>query len=345
MERIDMFDYLEYIKAFVELWNNNSNDIEAFTSGSTGLPKRILLPRQLVYESAWRSILHFGLSKDSVIHLILSPEYIAGKMAIIRALEVGCKLTYEPPSSTPLSLTSTPNSITLLSAVGAQLEGMTMLKQAKRLPAIKHLLLGGAPLTNDMRKAAVDLAENVWESYGMTETASHIALRQIDKTAPTSRIAFKPLKGISVSTDKRGCLVIDMPTVGRLVTNDLAELTGSGDFFILGRIDNVIISGGLKVIPEKAEELLSQYLPEQIAFYVSSRPHAKWGEEVVLMIENNDIEHSKEISPSQYLTSEGSFEELCRSIMPPHYRPKAVIETPYFERTSSGKLIRRKVKD
>lgn len=330
----------EQIKSFIQSWNNNISEIEAHTSGSTGAPKKILLPRRLLIESARRSISHFGLNSNSVIHLILSPEYIAGKMAIVRALEAGCKLTWEDPSSAPLSSGNVPQRISLLSAVGAQIESLVSLKRNGNLPKIEHLLLGGSPLTKEMRQMSMQLADNVWESYGMTETASHIALRPItcDETP------FMPLGGISISSDERGCLIINMPTAGKLVTNDLVEIDRStGGFYILGRVDNVIISGGLKVVPEIVEQQLSPYMPEGSVFYITSRPHSKWGEEVILIKENSNERQIQELPLNYIETPQGPLAEICKKILPPQSRPQAIIEVPHIQRTATGKIRRQRI--
>lgn len=336
-----MEPYEAEIQRFIDCWTGDSCDIEAHTSGSTGVPKRVMLPRRLVKESAWRSIRHFGLDKDSVIHLILSPAYIAGKMAIVRALEAGCTLTAEAPSAHTMQSPRTPSHITLLSAVGAQLDGMCELKARGRLPHIRHLLLGGAPLTPAMRSAACTLAQEVWESYGMTETASHIALRRVLDTDPYGTSPFMPLDGICTGTDSRGCLVISMPTVGTIVTNDLVEMRADGGFKVLGRADNVIISGGLKVIPEKVEQALAPLFTRN-DFYVSSRPHPKWGEELVVVVEHAGAMGVEYIDSKRYFIGGCSLYALCRDMLAPCERPKGVIILPEFRRTDSGKLIRQR---
>lgn len=330
--------YRQLSREFIELWQSGVNEIEAYTSGSTGTPKRIMLPRRLMEESAMRSIRHFGLDETSTVHLALSPEYIAGKMCIVRALTAGCKLTFEEPSSYPLTAADTPSVITLLSAVGAQIPAMAHLAQTGNLPHIEHLLLGGAPLTADMRQAAGSLADNVWESYGMTETASHIALRRVSNEPEP----FRPLPGITVGSDSRGCLTIDMPTAGLIITNDIVELHDDNRFFILGRADNVLISGGLKVMPETVEQRLSSYLPGQ-TFYITSQPHPKWGEQIVLIIENPQAAAETCVDSKEYILGQESLYELSHRLLKPHERPARVFVTRNIPRTSSGKIIRQKL--
>lgn len=341
----DNCNYLSEAKRFIKAWKEDIPEFEAYTSGSTGAPKRIMLPRRLMEESALRSIRHFSLDANSTLHLCLSPAYIAGKMCIVRALMSGARLTMEEPSSSPLTSQTTPHEITLLSVVGAQIEALYSLKQEGRLPVIKHLLLGGSPLTPEMRDKTVTLAEQVWESYGMTETASHIALRRVNTTLEP----FYPLPDIKLTTDSRGCLVIDMPTAGHIVTNDIADILPDGRFHILGRADNVIISGGLKVIPERVESVLAHYINQP--FYISSIPHPKWGEQVVMICESTHelSQHSCRanqtciIDASEYGVSRGlSLKELTRKLLQPHERPARVIIVPEFQRTASHKLIRIK---
>lgn len=330
------------IREFIELWRSGQGDIEAHTSGSTGTPKRILLPRRLVRESAWRSIRHFGLDSKSVVHLMLSPSYIAGKMAIVRALEAGCRLTWEPPSSRPLTSPGTPSRITLLSAVGAQLRGMEALARSGTLPRIRHLLLGGAPLRTDMRLAAIGLAEHVWESYGMTETASHIALRPVLPDDPYGLVPFTPLDGVETETDERSCLVITVPGAGRLVTNDIVKMHHNGGFTVTGRADNVIITGGLKVMPEQVEQALAP-LMKDMEFYVTSRSHPKWGEEVILVTEDRGLTgEAVYTDASDYPLGATTLALAARDRLEPCQRPRGVMTLPALPRTESGKVIRRK---
>lgn len=329
------------IEEFIALWRSDAPNIEAHTSGSTGTPKRIMLPRRLVKESAWRSIRHFGLTRESVVHLMLSPSYIAGKMAIVRALEAECHLTREVPSSTPLSGPDTPRHITLLSAVGAQVAGMESLRQAGELPRIRHLLLGGAPLNPAMRVTATGLAEFVWESYGMTETASHIALRRVLASDPEGETPFTPLEDIRIGTDTRGCLQIEIPGFERLITNDLARILPDGTFTLLGRADNVIITGGVKVMPEEIERILSPLFQGR-SFYVTSRPHSKWGEELLIAVEDKSVAHPVWLSPDTYFPDALPMSRHLERI-PEHYkRPKAILLLPALERTSNGKIKRLK---
>ena len=314
--------FLSDIQRVIKEWKDPSLEfIEAHTSGSTGKPKLIRLPKELLRRSAERSVNHFGIDSRTRLHLALSPAYIAGKMMIIRALEAQCKLTWEEPSASPLESGETTDPIQLLAIVGAQLPGLIENHRRGKLPEIRHLLIGGAPLTSTMREMAVEGPWDAWESYGMTETASHIALRRI---TPGEILPFETLSGISVSCDNDDCLIIDMGPDGIFHTNDIAQLIDSGKFFILGRKDNVIITGGHKVFPEQLESILARKLPEGLRFYVTSRPSEKWGEEIVLVIEGTPME-----LPDFHTMSLESFQI-----------PRHVVFMPKLKTTSTGKIIR-----
>lgn len=316
-------DIPESARHFLQEWHDNSRScITAHTSGSTGKPKTILLPKEMVLRSAIRSNIHFGITSSSRLHLALSADYIAGKMLIARALTANCKLTFESPSQYPLSDSADLSPIDLISLVGSQLSGLIENAQSRRLPEIRNLLLGGAPLNDQMRRLACSGRWTPWESYGMTETASHIALRRVtaDNTLP-----FQTLPGISVSLDSDDCLAIDLGLDGTFHTRDVARLIDNRHFFILGRKDNVIISGGLKVHPSEVEEKIFPFIPDR-RFYITSRKSDKWGDEVVLMIEGDPCE----------------LPDFHNIPLLNHERPKAVLFTPRFQLTASGKIIRRK---
>lgn len=271
--------------------------------------------------SAKRSIKHFGISSSSRLHLALSPDYIAGKMLILRALIADCELTFESPSSSPLSEANTNDKeITLISLVGSQLQGLYQRLQQGSLPPIRHLLLGGAPLNDTMRQMAANGPWQAWESYGMTETASHVALRRIT----SSPQPFEALPGISFSLNDDNCLCINLAEDGIIKTNDIAILYDSTHFDILGRKDNVIITGALKVFPEEVEAIIAPYIASR-RFYITSRPSQKWGNELILIIEGNEIPIP-------------DFHDIPQ--LKPHQRPKSVLFLPKLSLTSTGKIIR-----
>ncbi|MDE7159547.1 MAG: AMP-binding protein [Muribaculaceae bacterium] len=304
------------------LWTGGTPEIETRTSGSTGAPKSIRLPRALVRDSAWRTIRAFNLSRDSWLHSCLSPETIGGKMQCIRALELGARFTHEPPSNTPLDWFGPRDWLSMVSVVPSQVPHILDRLEQGTLPLMEILLIGGAPLPEGVRKRLADSPIEAWESYGMTECASHIALRRVT----SDEGLFRPLPGVEVSLTEKGCLCINLPGVPPMITNDLAEITPGG-FKILGRADNVIISGGRKIIPEEIESLLSLPATECA---VTSLPDDKWGERVVVAV-----------------TSEEAHDGAARAIsgIEPHWkRPKEILTVTAIPLTPNGKIDRKALK-
>ena len=208
----------------------------------------------------------------------------------------------------------------MLSVVPSQLRDM--LARVEELPEIGDVLVGGSPLDDELRRRVAKSPLRVWETYGMTETASHIAVRRV--TWPVR--PFYPLEGIKVSAeDTDHCLVIEIEGWSKFRTNDIMEIYPDGGFTILGRADNVIITGGLKVHPEAVEAILQPLLPFPVM--ISSRPDPKWGERVVLIAENPSM------SGEEIL-------EVCRGRLQRHEVPKEII-FGVLPRTESGKLKRR----
>ncbi len=310
------------------LWESGASAIPAKTSGSTGFPKEILLPRAIVTQSARRSIKHFALTRHSSLHSCLSPDTVGGKMVLVRALECGARFSCEPPSNRPLADFGPDDHLTMVSVVPSQMIHLLERHRQGTLPAIDHILVGGAPVPKELRQRIVESGLRVWESYGMTETASHVAMRPIaDPQAP-----FSPLPGIEVVQDKRGCAMILGVGDGPIVTNDIIVPESDGRFQVVGREDNVIISGGRKIIPEMLEERFSQ-LPFPTA--ITSMSDAKWGEHpvVVYVCQDSDAEESLE-----------QVKACCATITPRWMRPREGVRLRAIPMTRTGKVDRRRLR-
>ncbi len=293
----------------------------AHTSGSTGRPKEIRLLKSDMLVSAKATNEFFGIGADSLLVLPLSPDYIAGKMLLVRAAVAGAKVRIENPSREPLSGYFPPTAIDLVPIVPAQIDGLL---SSKSLPMIKNVIVGGAPMSAEDERKLVESGVNAYATFGMTETCSHVALRRVGETQ------YVALPGFRFSTDDRQCLVVesDRMSFGRLVTNDVVELIDESRFVWVGRFDNVIITGALKVFPEDVESRLKSVAA--IEFYISSRRSAEWGEEVILVVADRDLGAGRRLM------------ERCHSLLRPHERPKAVVTLPELERTSTGKLRRKR---
>ncbi len=307
--------------AFIEEWNNGTPHITAHTSGSTGEPKPIRLLKSDMRASARATIRFFGITPDSTLCLPLSPDYIAGKMQIVRSLEANCSLLVLPPSNSPLA-TLSDISVDLLPIVPSQIPGL--LKSVRR-NRIKNVIVGGAPISPEAEAALREAYPDSYATYGMTETCSHVALRRLGDEH------FKALPGFEFSTDSRGCLVIQSSTLsfGTLTTNDIVDLSDAKAFRWLGRFDNVINSGGLKIFPEEIERAIAPLFPTGSLFYVTSRPSPQWGEEAVIVTDACDL-------PDDIL-------QRMRTLLPARKVPKDVIYVDEIPLTASKKIIRKKI--
>lgn len=260
---------------FLAEWRSDSPYIEAHTSGSTGTPKVIRLLKSDMRLSARATNAFFGINAASVLVLPLSVGYIAGKMMAVRADEAACTLVELPVSNRVVIDRATD----LLAIVPSQAESLLTQSDAPRL--VRHLLLGGAPVSPDLARRLTDAGFDAYIGYGMTETCSHVALRTLADNV------FAAMPGITFSTDGRDCLVIhsDKFSWRELVTNDVVRLHDERHFEWLGRADNVINSGGVKIHPEQLESALRMMLPDMPPFYITKEPHPLWGEAVVLVAE------------------------------------------------------------
>lgn len=320
---------------FLRIWEDESAFVECHTSGSTGIPKTILLGKDFMRESARRSIDFFGISAESRLHTCLDFEYIASKMMTVRSDVAGCRLTSEVPSNRPLGSLGKDERVDLLSVVPSQLAWI--LESTERWRGVRNILVGGAPVSSSLRMKAEGSGYSVWESYGMTETASHIALRPVrgDRDIP-----FVTLPGIKVSASESGCLVVAMPEIEPLVTNDIAEIYSTTKFRILGRADNCVISGGIKIMPEEVERLLADFIP--CDYCLSSLPDRKWGERLVLVAQTPDSDKDLDVLKKNVPEM---LRQRCHEVDLGVKSPKEVVWVERLPLTANGKIDRRTLRN
>ena len=303
--------------------------MEVKTSGSTGEPKRMMVEKSRMLNSARITCDFLGLKPGDTALLCMSTDYIAGKMMIVRSIERGLKLISVEPSGHPLA-----NNYQL-SIVNCQLDFAAMVpmqvynslqvpEEKERLMAIRHLIIGGGAIDDAMEAELKKFPNAVWSTYGMTETLSHIALRRI--SGPEASEWYMPFPTVKLSTTDEGCLVIDAPEVcaDTLVTNDIVELKSDGRFRVLGRKDNVICSGGIKIQIEEVERELKPYA--RVPYIISKKKDEKFGEIVVLLTEG-DIDEMNTI---------------CEMYLPKYHRPKLYQHVDQIPLTETGKPARKK---
>lgn len=307
-------------------WLNDEATIEVFTSGSTGTPKHILLQKHQMVNSALATGDFFSLLERESVLLCLPAQYIAGKMMLVRAMVLGLHLDYVEPSSSPLALVS--KKYDFVAMVPIQLE-----QSIDQINQIKTLLVGGAAVSSLLHKKLQDKSVTVFESYGMTETITHIAVKKIHDLSFTNlsnsnNAQFLTLPNITLSKDSRDCLVINAPKICDLpvVTNDMVNLISESAFEWLGRYDNVINSGGIKLFPEQIEKKLASFIDQP--FFVAGINDETLGQKLVLVIEGN--------SDSDCLLSKINKLEAFER----YEIPKSIYYLPKFVTTDNGKIRR-----
>lgn len=262
---------------FLLEWLNDEENIFLQTSGSTGIPKKIYVSKSAMEASAKATGEFFNLKPGNTALLCLSAEYIAGKMMLVRAMVLGLSLDYVEPNSNPLD--GNTSNYDFLALVPLQVAASIPF-----LNRIKYLIIGGAKLNVQLIQQLEDVSTAIYETYGMTETVSHIALKRLGEPY------FTLLPSIEISLDNRGCLVIHAPSLYTepIVTNDVVDLVSANQFKLKGRVDNIINSGGIKIYPEALEEQLSAFISRR--FFFTSEPNAILGEQLILIIEGDAFE-------------------------------------------------------
>ncbi|MFV0531829.1 MAG: AMP-binding protein [Flavobacteriales bacterium] len=267
------------ILLFFKEYTHHNADIKVTTSGSTGKPKTIPILKSHMKNSALMTGNYFNLKKGQTALLCLPIRYIAGKMMLVRAVELKLKLICVKPSGNPLQALSTP--IDFCAMVPLQVEN-----SLSKLTMIKQLIIGGAPITSQLEYLLQSVSTHCFATYGMTETVTHIAIKSLNHSLKSD--FYTVLNGISIEKDERNCLMIDCSMLNpqKVMTNDVVKLNGQTQFQFLGRYDHVINSGGIKIHPEIVEKKLSSLISER--FFIASIPDKKLGEKVILVIEKEE---------------------------------------------------------
>ena len=275
--------FSEEIHQFLDSWFSKSDLIIVKTSGSTGKPKPIFLKKEFVINSAKATGNYFKLQESTSALLCLPIEYIAGKLMLIRALTLGWKLDVIDANSNPIEKVEKYYDFSAM--VPLQLEN-----SLTKIHLIKKLIVGGGVVSNALQEKLQTLSTDVFATYGMTETITHIAVKKLNNFESllggiTKKSFYQTLPNVTIYKDDRNCLVIDVPKVAEetIFTNDVIQLVSNDQFEWLGRFDNVINSGGIKLHPEKIEEKLAKIITNRSC--VIGIPDEKMGEKLVLIVE------------------------------------------------------------
>jgi O-succinylbenzoic acid--CoA ligase len=325
-----VYDVLMYCKKWIigqEVFNLN-------TSGSTGQPKTIQIHRDQIEASAKASLDFFKLTSGDVVCCPISIHVIGGQMMLYRSIIGGLQLHIIHPSKTLVQL-NTSIQYAFMPITALQLFELIYENNPNKIKTInnlRHLLIGGSSVGDALlTRIKTTLQCNVWHSFGMTETVSHIAMKQLH---PISEEAYTTLDGIEIDIDTRSCLKIKGAITQSvwIQTNDCIDLIDEKHFTFLGRADFTVNSGGIKIQVEPIEKIIGQLFEElniSIPFFLAGMKDAALGEKLILLMDGDEMDSTKQESILQRLNT----------MLPKYHAPKSIYVVA-FEYTTSGKINR-----
>jgi len=313
------------IFAFAAEWMNEKNEqFLVQTSGSTSQAKTISLNRKDMIASAYATASYLSLQPNKAALLCLPAKYIAGKMMIVRALITGMDLYYKNPG---INISENINrDFQFAAMIPLQIQYAIDKGLYDKLNKISTIIIGGAPLHLHQINKLQKIESEVYATYGMTETITHIAMQKINGRAKED--CFSCLEGVYVEKNQEDCLIIHSDKLGQFTTNDIGEIISSKKFRILGRKDFIINSGGLKINPEQLEQSIAHLIPHP--FVITYKNDDILGQKLVLLIES---QHPS--SNFQYLL------QKIKEHIPSKFCPKMVYTSKQLIRTSNYKIDRK----
>ncbi|MFA9392283.1 MAG: AMP-binding protein [Prolixibacteraceae bacterium] len=321
----NLSNWEQNIYKFISNWFDESDFILQQTSGSTGMPKEIRLKKSAMSTSALKTINFFNLKENDVVWLCLPIQYIAGKMMVVRAIVGQLNLLLTQPEGKP----QLPDQhIEFTAMVPLQLQ--KLIEAGSNFESIQKLIVGGAAVDSNLIRKIQQLPTAVYATYGMTETCSHIALQKLN--GPIADKQFKLLDGISISKNSKNCLMIKAPELlsESIETTDVVEIISDREFRIIGRVDHIINSGGLKISPENLENEISKIINRTCLILPENDDIL--GQRVVLVLEKS----------SGKTWSEKNLDQIKQAVGK-HRTPKRVYFIDEFPLNQSMKIDRNKV--
>lgn len=314
----------QHVFDFISQWLSGQQKFIINTSGSTGKPKPISIQRRQMEISAQKTGTFLGLKKNDSTLICLSAEHIAGKMMLVRTLELGLIATYVDPCSNPFEKVNQSFDFTAL--VPLQVQNIVDNATTKKaFYNTQYIIIGGAPLSSSLEHQLLNSPNNIYQTYGMTETVSHVALKNVSK----GQQAYQALPDVIFDLDQRGCLKLNAPmaTPNEQITNDVVQLHSPTSFTWKGRIDFVINTGGIKVQTEELEQKIHHILQDQnFNFFIFPKADDQLGEKICICFEANTIDDN--------------LLDVLKEKLPPFHGPKELYLLEQFSYTKTGKLDR-----
>lgn len=308
-------DFEQAVGDFLLDWFDDKSYIDMYTSGTTGEPKTIRIEKDAMVKSAIATGDFFGLEPGNKVLHCLPANYVAGKMMFVRSFILGLDMDFVAPSSHPLEYNDKKYDFAAMVPLQAK-------NSIDKLTNIKKIIIGGVKVHKSLEQELIKLPVEIYETYGMTETITHIAAKKIGEEA------FTTLPNVTVSVNENQCLEIVAKNIRdeKIVTNDIVKLISETQFVWLGRFDNVINSGGIKIMPEQVEGKLSTLIPRR--YFVNGEQDDNLGEKVVLYVEGEPI----------------NIDSSVFDVLDKYEKPKEIIFIPKFKETATGKIMREESK-
>lgn len=315
---------LKELYSFLREWFDEKDFVWVKTSGSTGTPKPFKASKQRMMNSAQMTCSYLNLKKGDTALLCMKLDYIAGKMVVVRSLIAGLHLFVVPVTGNPLQDVPKEQTVDFAALIPLQVyNSLQKSDEKKKLKGVRNLIVGGGVVDQKITEQLQAFPNTIYSTYGMTETLSHVALRCLNGKLADEY--YTPLQGVTLSLSDKETLVIEAPAVSaeKLETNDVVELRSNGQFRVLGRIDNIINSGGIKIQIEEVERILYPFWGTRFA--ITSLPDSKFGEIVVLVVTE-------------------SLDLALLELLPAYYRPKRIIQIVQIPLSETGKVQRSVLK-
>ncbi len=311
--------------SFLLDWMSQDKTITLSTSGTTGMAQSNVLLKSAMVTSAENTLQYFNLKKGDSVLLCLSTVYIAGMMMVVRAITGGLNLILMPPERNPWQYVE--QQIDFAAVVPMQLQELLENKEYQKM--VNKVLVGGVPLNQQLINMIGNANVDIYQSFGMTETLSHVAIRQLKHEI--GKTPYTAMKGVNFSQDENGCLIIQADYLKEIIhTKDIVEMKDNHTFLWVGRADNIINSGGVKLYPEKIENKLSTLISEP--FFIAGLPDKTLSQKVALFIETKNPDTINKDALKQQFVHQLHRYEI----------PKELIILPEFQRTKTGKVKRKK---
>jgi O-succinylbenzoic acid--CoA ligase len=316
--------------AFIAEWYDDNDFVTIHTSGSTGPPEPVKIKKKRLVNSARMTLDYLKLKEGDRALLCLPSDYIAGKMMIVRSLVGNLNLTAIEPRGNPLE--NIEDGFDFAAMIPLQVHNILNNPHGeKKIESIRKLIIGGGAIPAPLEERLKELNTEVFSTYGMTETVSHIALRRLNGEKHSSYYTTMP--GVTINKDAKGCLIVNAPDIADnpVKTRDIVRIFYKNKFKILGRLDNVINSGGIKYYPEIIERKIEEFISNR--FIISSVPDVRLGDKIVLIIETSD--------PRKYESPD--FKNYVNGKLPVFERPKDLLFLEHFPETGNSKVQRKKI--